>query len=203
MPIIDLRHFLDESDERVRERLDIIELAACHDFSVCHCSFIDDIRAGVSKISPDWSSTVGKPNTAVNWPAGLGAKGNDGVAGQIKQQKGALGYVELIYAVKNNLPYGKVKNKSGQFVKADLKSVTAAAGAMKAMPALRHNALLVRDSVGALDSKDYRLARAVILVRIGAAAIPDVRRLAKTSKSPRTRARAARLAQQLAHSRRR
>lgn len=88
----------------------------------------------LSKISPAWKSKVGKPNTAVDWPTGLGAKGNDGVAGLIKQQKGALGYVELIYAVKNHLPYGKVKNKSGQFIKADLQSVTAAAAALKSMP---------------------------------------------------------------------
>ena len=71
----------------------------------------------------------------MNWPTGLGAKGNDGVAGQIKQQKGSLGYVELIYAVKNHIPYGKVQNKSGEFMKADLKSVSAAAAAMKSMPA--------------------------------------------------------------------
>jgi phosphate transport system substrate-binding protein len=89
----------------------------------------------LSKISPEWSAKVGKPNTSVSWPVGLGAKGNDGVAGLIKQQKGAIGYVELIYAVKNHLPYGKVKNKSGQFVKADLQSVTAAAAALKTMPA--------------------------------------------------------------------
>ena len=88
----------------------------------------------LSKISPEWSSKVGKPNTSVDWPAGIGAKGNDGVAGLIKQQKGSIGYVELIYAVKNHLPYGKVKNKSGKFVKADLASVTAAAAAMKSMP---------------------------------------------------------------------
>ena len=88
----------------------------------------------LSKVSPEWASKVGK-NTSVNWPTGLGAKGNDGVAGVIKQQKGALGYVELIYAIKNHLPYGKVKNKSGEFVKADLKSVSAAAAAGKEMPA--------------------------------------------------------------------
>jgi phosphate transport system substrate-binding protein len=88
----------------------------------------------LSKVSPDWGSKVGKANTSVEWPTGLGAKGNDGVAGQIKQQKGALGYVELIYAVKNHLSYGKVKNKAGAFVKADLKSVTAAAAALKTMP---------------------------------------------------------------------
>ncbi len=87
----------------------------------------------LSKISPEWKSKVGK-NTSVDWPVGLGAKGNDGVAGLLKQQKGAIGYVELIYAVKNHLPYGKVKNSSGEFVKADLQSVTAAAEALKAMP---------------------------------------------------------------------
>ena len=88
----------------------------------------------LSKISPEWSSKVGK-NTSVSWPTGLGAKGNDGVAGLIKQQKGSFGYTELIYAVKNHLPYGKVKNKNGEFVKADLASVTAAAAALKSTPA--------------------------------------------------------------------
>lgn len=88
----------------------------------------------LSKVSPDWSSKIGK-NSSVDWPVGLGAKGNDGVAGLLKQQKGSVGYVELIYAVKNKLPYGKVKNKSGEFVKADLASVTAAAAALKTMPA--------------------------------------------------------------------
>ena len=88
----------------------------------------------LSKVSPEWSSKFGK-NTSVEWPANeLGAKGNAGVAGLLKQQKGAIGYVELIYAVKNKLPYGKVKNKSGEFVKADLASVTAAAASLKTMP---------------------------------------------------------------------
>ncbi len=88
----------------------------------------------LSKVSPEWSSKVGK-NTSVNWPTGLGAKGNDGVAGIIRQQTGSIGYVELIYAVKNHLSYGKVQNKSGEFVKADLQSVTASAAALKSMPA--------------------------------------------------------------------
>lgn len=87
----------------------------------------------LSKVSPEWKSKVGK-NASVDWPTGLGAKGNDAVAGLIKQQKGSIGYVELIYAVKNHLPYGSVKNKSGEFVQADLKSVTAAAAALKSMP---------------------------------------------------------------------
>jgi phosphate transport system substrate-binding protein len=87
----------------------------------------------LSKVSGQWKSKVGK-NTSVEWPTGVGAKGNDGVAGLLKQQEGSIGYVELIYAVKNQLPFGKVKNKSGEFVKAELQSVTAAAAAMKEMP---------------------------------------------------------------------
>ena len=89
----------------------------------------------LSKISPEWKSKVGKPNTSIDWPAGIGGKGNDGVAGLVKQQKGALGYVELIYAVRNHLPYGKVKNSAGEFVKADLASINAAAAAVKSIPA--------------------------------------------------------------------
>jgi phosphate transport system substrate-binding protein len=88
----------------------------------------------LSKVSGEWKSKAGT-NTSVEWPAGIGAKGNDGVAGLLKQQEGSIGYLELIYAVKNRLPYGNVKNKSGEFVKAELKSVTAAAVAMKEMPA--------------------------------------------------------------------
>ncbi len=88
----------------------------------------------LSKVSPEWNSKVGK-NTSVSWPVGLGAKGNDGVAGLIKQQSGSLGYVELIYAVENRLPYGKVENKAGKYVKGELATVTAAAAAMKEMPA--------------------------------------------------------------------
>jgi phosphate transport system substrate-binding protein len=88
----------------------------------------------LSKISSDWASSVGK-NTSVKWPVGLGGKGNEGVAGVIRQMQGALGYVELIYAVQNNIPYGSVRNASGNFVKASLESVTAAAGSVKSMPA--------------------------------------------------------------------
>jgi phosphate transport system substrate-binding protein len=88
----------------------------------------------LSKISSDWASSVGK-NTSVKWPVGLGGKGNEGVAGVIRQMQGALGYVELIYAVQNNIPYGSVRNASGSFVKASLESVTAAAGSVKSMPA--------------------------------------------------------------------
>ena len=89
----------------------------------------------LSKVSDDWKNKVGK-GTSVNWPVGLGGKGNEGVAGLIKQTPNAFGYVELIYAIQNSMPYGKVKNASGTIVKADLASVTAAAaGAVKDMPA--------------------------------------------------------------------
>jgi phosphate transport system substrate-binding protein len=89
----------------------------------------------LSKVSDEWKSKVSK-STSVNWPVGLGGKGNEGVAGLVKQTPDAIGYVELIYAVQNNIPYGTVKNSSGNLVKADLASVTAAAaGAAKDMPA--------------------------------------------------------------------
>jgi phosphate transport system substrate-binding protein len=82
----------------------------------------------LSKVSPAWLSKVGK-GTSVNWPVGLGGKGNEGVSALIQQTPGSLGYVELIYAIQNKIPYGKVKNSSGAFVKADLASVSAAAAA--------------------------------------------------------------------------
>ena len=82
----------------------------------------------LSKISPEWKSHVGS-NTSVNWPVGLGGKGNEGVAGIVKQQPNSIGYVELIYALQNHLPYGEVKNSSGNFVKANLQTVTEAAAA--------------------------------------------------------------------------
>jgi phosphate transport system substrate-binding protein len=79
----------------------------------------------LSKVSPEWKEKVGT-NTSVNWPTGLGGKGNEGVAGQIKQTPGALGYVELIYAIQNKMPYATVKNASGNFMKPSVESVTAA-----------------------------------------------------------------------------
>jgi phosphate transport system substrate-binding protein len=89
----------------------------------------------LSKVSEEWNSKV-KKGTSVNWPVGLGGKGNEGVTGLIKQTPNSIGYVELIYAAQNNIPYGAVKNASGAFVKADLKGVSeAAAGAAKDMPA--------------------------------------------------------------------
>jgi phosphate transport system substrate-binding protein len=87
----------------------------------------------LSKVSSDWQSQVGK-GTSVKWPIGLGGKGNEGVAGMIRQLPGSVGYVELIYAVQNNISYGSVKNSSGNFVKASLDSVTAAAASAPKMP---------------------------------------------------------------------
>jgi phosphate transport system substrate-binding protein len=88
----------------------------------------------LSKVSKEWETKVGR-GTSVNWPVGLGGKGNEGVAGQIRQTPNSIGYIELIYAVQNKISYGKVKNASGAFVEASLASVTAAAaGAAKEMP---------------------------------------------------------------------
>lgn len=90
----------------------------------------------LGKVSPEWRAKVGPPKTSVDWPTGLGAPQNNGVAGQIKQTVHSLGYIELIYALNNKIAYGNVKNPAGEFVKADLASVTAAAsGAAKTMPA--------------------------------------------------------------------
>jgi phosphate transport system substrate-binding protein len=88
----------------------------------------------LSKVSKEWETQVGK-GTSVKWPVGLGGKGNEGVAGQIRQLGGSIGYVELIYAVQNNIPYGSVQNSSGTFVKASLDGVTEAAASVKSMPA--------------------------------------------------------------------
>ena len=87
----------------------------------------------LSKVSPEWKQKVGV-GTSVNWPVGLGGKGNEGVTGLVKQTPYAIGYVELIYAEQNKLPFGKVQNASGTSVKASLESVTAAAASAK-MPA--------------------------------------------------------------------
>ncbi len=88
----------------------------------------------LSKVSPEFKSKVGVA-TSVNWPVGVGGKGNEGVAGLVKQTPGSIGYVELIYAKQNKIDYGLVQNKDGEFVNATLESVTAAAeAASKAMP---------------------------------------------------------------------
>ena len=89
----------------------------------------------LAKVSPEWKSKVGV-NTSVNWPTGVGGKGSDGVTGQVRQTPGAIGYVELTYALTNKMSYGSVQNAAGKFVKASTDSVTAAAAAAAAkMPA--------------------------------------------------------------------
>ncbi|MGK9475817.1 phosphate ABC transporter substrate-binding protein PstS [Melioribacter sp. OK-6-Me] len=88
----------------------------------------------LSNVSKEWAKKVGY-NTSVNWPVGLGGKGNEGVAGMIKQTSGAIGYVELAYAVKNKLPYALIKNRAGNFIEANFKTVSAASdGAAREMP---------------------------------------------------------------------
>ena len=88
----------------------------------------------LSKVNSEWNSKVGH-GTSVNWPVGLGGKGNEGVAGLVKETPGAIGYVELIYAIQTHIAYGIIQNSAGKFIKADLASVTAAAGASAHMPA--------------------------------------------------------------------
>lgn len=85
----------------------------------------------LSKVSPEWKSRVGS-NTSVNWPVGLGGKGNEGVSGVVEQTPNAIGYVELIYAIQNHMGYGLVQNSSGKFVKASLATVTDAASGVAA-----------------------------------------------------------------------
>ncbi len=89
----------------------------------------------LAKVAPEWKKRVGV-NTALNWPVGLGGKGNEGVAGLVKQTPGSIGYVELIYALQSKIAYGAVQNAGGKFVKASIEGVTAAAAAAaSAMPA--------------------------------------------------------------------
>ena len=88
----------------------------------------------LAKVSPEWKTKVGV-NASVNWPTGVGGRGNEGVASTVKQTPGALGYVELIYALQTKQPYGSVQNMAGEFSKASVESVTAAAAAAaKQMP---------------------------------------------------------------------
>ncbi len=80
----------------------------------------------LAKVSPEWSTKVGK-GSAVNWPTGLGGKGNEGVAGLVKQTPGAVGYIELAYAIQNSMAFAKMQNKAGNFIRPSIASVTAAA----------------------------------------------------------------------------
>ena len=87
----------------------------------------------LSKVSPEWKSRVGRA-TSVQWPAGLGGKGNEGVTQQVKQSEGAIGYVELIYALSNALPAAEIRNRAGRFIAPTLKSVSAAADGIELPP---------------------------------------------------------------------
>jgi phosphate transport system substrate-binding protein len=88
----------------------------------------------LSKVNADWKNKVGS-GTSVQWPVGLGGKGNEQVAGTVRQEQGAIGYIELIYALQNSIAFGSVKNAAGNFVKASLDGVTAAAASVPDMPA--------------------------------------------------------------------
>ena len=88
----------------------------------------------LSKVSKEWAGGPGK-GASPSWPVGVGGKGNDGVAGLVRQLPGAIGYVELIYALQNHISYGSIKNPAGNWVKASIKGVTAAAASIKQMPA--------------------------------------------------------------------
>ena len=88
----------------------------------------------LSKVSSEWSGGPGK-GTSPSWPVGVGGKGNEGVAGLVRQMPGAIGYVELIYALQNHISFGAVKNPAGSWVKASIEGVTEAAASIKTMPA--------------------------------------------------------------------
>lgn len=103
----------------------------------------------LSTAVPSWKASVGKGKD-VKWPVGLGAKGNEGVSGQVKQTPGSIGYVELAYAKQNNLPIAAIRNKSGQFVAPSVEAVTAAAaGAAKALPSNTDYRISIVDAPGA------------------------------------------------------
>lgn len=111
----------------------------------------------LSTVSKEWEHKVGR-NTSVKWPTGLGAKGNEGVAGQIKQLPGTIGYVELAYAHQNKLPFAELKNAAGQFISASLDSVTEALGTAKIPDDFRFS------MVNAPGEKAYPIAGATWLL---------------------------------------
>jgi phosphate transport system substrate-binding protein len=88
----------------------------------------------LSKVSNDWKGGPGKGG-AVNWPKGIGGKGNEAIAGMVRQMPGAVGYVELIYALQNKIPFGSIRNASGNWVVGSIEGVTEAAASLKSMPA--------------------------------------------------------------------
>ncbi len=105
-------------------KLPATDIAVAHRADGSGTTFIFTDYLGA--VSPEWKGKVGKPNTTVNWPTGIGGKGNDGVAGLVKQTAGAIGYVELIYASQNKLQTAELKNADGEFLKPTLEGITAA-----------------------------------------------------------------------------
>ena len=101
----------------------------------------------LAKVSPEWQRRVGK-GTAVNWPVGLGGRGNEGVASTVKRTPGSIGYVELVYATQNRIPFGVVRNRAGNFVEASLASTTAAAASAE-FPAATDFRVSITDAPGA------------------------------------------------------
>ena len=113
-------------------KLPATEIVVVHRSDSSGTSFI--FTDYLSKVSPEWKGGPGA-GPAVAWPKGLGGKGNESIAGLVRQLPGSIGYVELIYALQNKIPYGLVKNASGAFVKASIEGVAASAAAVKMMPA--------------------------------------------------------------------
>jgi phosphate transport system substrate-binding protein len=134
-------------------KLPATEIAVAHrsDGSGTTYIFVDFL----SKVSPEFKEKVGV-STSVNWPVGVGGKGNEGVAGVVKQTPGSIGYVELIYALQNSIPYGAVKNRAGTYLKASLESVTAAAaGSAASMPEDFRVSITNADGAGAYPISSY------------------------------------------------
>jgi phosphate transport system substrate-binding protein len=109
----------------------------------------------LSKVSPEWKKKAGVA-TSVNWPVGIGGKGNEGVAGLVKQTPGSIGYVELIYALQNKIDFASVQNPKGEFVKASPDAVTkAAASAAASMPADFRVSITNADGEGAYPISSF------------------------------------------------
>jgi len=114
-----------------KERLPAGDIAVVHRSDGSGTTYI--LSDYLSKTSAEWRSTIGK-GASLRWPAGIGAKGNEGVAGMVKQTPFSIGYVELVYAAQNRIAYGRVRNAAGRFVKAGVSTVRAAADSAEAMP---------------------------------------------------------------------
>jgi phosphate transport system substrate-binding protein len=137
------------------EKLPATDLVVVHRSDGSGTSYI--FTDYLSSVSPAWEKAVGR-NTSVKWPVGLGAKGNEGVAGQVKQLPGTIGYVELAYAHQNKLPFADLKNSSGEFVTASVESIIEALAAAKIPDDFRFS------MVNATGAKAYPVAGATWLL---------------------------------------